>query len=300
MSIFKVHFQQVDGCSSFRQFLSALQSPIYNLAKFLGPISNALTKDKYTVKGLFQFDEKTCEQEPSLFMGNLDVDSPFINISLDETINISVHQLVKNIDTVESFTKLEVKRLLDLATNEFYLTFCDLQIECTHLLVTSPGNAFRSYPEKGCLNVCRQGLKPVIYQRYIDEFFFLFKLNDLFQYFRDFLNSSHISMPFSSESEKENTLHYLDVIFYVNKVNLQTQFVENLPLGVYTVTLNNFYLLLINLVQYIPGYNLQMPYHSFRLELSLCRVNFFEENILQIHLLKENATEVKKRLLQVL
>ena len=43
-----------------------------------------------------------------------------------------------------------------------------------------------------------------------------------------------------------------------------------------------------------------MPYHSFRLELSLCRVNFFEENILQIHLLKENATEVKKRLLQVL
>ena len=33
----KVHKQQVDGCPPFRQILSALQTPTYNLAKFLVP-----------------------------------------------------------------------------------------------------------------------------------------------------------------------------------------------------------------------------------------------------------------------
>ena len=35
---FKVHKQQVDGCPPFRPILSALQTPTYNLAKFLVPI----------------------------------------------------------------------------------------------------------------------------------------------------------------------------------------------------------------------------------------------------------------------
>ena len=46
----KVHKQQVDGCPAFRPILSALQTPTYNLAKFLVPILNSLTKNEYTVK----------------------------------------------------------------------------------------------------------------------------------------------------------------------------------------------------------------------------------------------------------
>ena len=44
----KVHKQQVDGCPPFRSVLSALQTPTYNLAKFLVPILNPLTKNEYT------------------------------------------------------------------------------------------------------------------------------------------------------------------------------------------------------------------------------------------------------------
>ena len=82
----KVHKQQVDGCSPFRPILSALQTSIYNLAKFLVPILNDLDKIEYTVKDSFQCAEEICEQDPTLTMGSLNVDSLFTNIPLDETI----------------------------------------------------------------------------------------------------------------------------------------------------------------------------------------------------------------------
>ena len=59
---FKVHKQQVDGCPPFRPILSVLQTPTYNLAKFLVPILNHLTKNKYTVKDSFQFAKEIYEQ----------------------------------------------------------------------------------------------------------------------------------------------------------------------------------------------------------------------------------------------
>ena len=49
----KIHKQQVDGCPPFQPILSALQASAYNLAKFLVPILNPLTKNKYTIKTHF-------------------------------------------------------------------------------------------------------------------------------------------------------------------------------------------------------------------------------------------------------
>ena len=57
----KVHKQEVDGCPPFRPILSALQSPSYNLAKFLVPLLDPLTKNEYTVKDSFHFAEDICE-----------------------------------------------------------------------------------------------------------------------------------------------------------------------------------------------------------------------------------------------
>ena len=112
----KVHKQQVDGCPPFRPILSALQTPTYNLAKFLVPLLNPLTKNEYTVKDSFQFAEEICEQDPTLSMGSLDVDSLFTNIPLDETIDICINQLFENTDTVEGITNSELKQIICLAT----------------------------------------------------------------------------------------------------------------------------------------------------------------------------------------
>ena len=53
-------------------------------------------------------------------MGSLDIDSLFTNIPLDESIDIFVNHLFENTDTVEGFTKTELKQLLYLATKESY------------------------------------------------------------------------------------------------------------------------------------------------------------------------------------
>ena len=54
----KAHEQEVNGWHPFRPIISALHIPIYNLAKFLVPILNTLTKKDYTVKDSFRFAEE--------------------------------------------------------------------------------------------------------------------------------------------------------------------------------------------------------------------------------------------------
>ena len=92
--------------------------------------------------------------------------------------------------------------------------------------------------------------------------FFLLTLRRLYFYtpqsnndlksFQDFLNSCHVNMPFVMETGKENKLSFCNVaIICANKVNSQPQFIENLLLVAYIVTLKVFYFLFINLVWYI-------------------------------------------------
>ena len=112
----------------------ALQTPTYNLAKFLVPILDPLTKNEYTVKNSFHFAEEICEQDPSLSMGSLDVDLLFTNIPLDETIDICINQLFENTDTVEGFTQLELKQPLCLPTRESYFIFNGLLYKQTDVV----------------------------------------------------------------------------------------------------------------------------------------------------------------------
>ena len=282
----KVHKQQVDGCPPFRPILSALQTPTYNLAKFLVPILNPLTKNEYTVKDSFQFAEEICEQDPTLTMGSLGVDSLFINIPLDETIDICINQLFENTDTIEGFKKSELKQLLCLATNKSYFIFNGLlykQIDGVAMgspLGPSLANAFLSYYEK--------------------------------KYFQDFLNSCHINMSLSMETEKENKLSFLDV----EVICEQGKFITTVS-GVYS----NFESFLLSVYKFGMVYTL--VYRCFRIssnwtqfhtELTflkrIFRMNGYPENFIDkcfkkflnnVHLVKENVPTVeKKRLLLVL
>ena len=150
-------------------------------------------------------------------MGSLDVDSLFTNIPLDDTIDICINQLFENTDTVEGFTKSELKELLCLATKESYFIFNGLLYRQTDgVAMGSPlgpslANAFLSYHEKNWLNSCPQGFKPVFYGLYVGDIFVLFKSNDHLKYFQEFLNSCHINMSFSMEKERQNKFCFLDI-----------------------------------------------------------------------------------------
>ena len=189
--------------------------------------------------------------------GSLDVDSLFTNIPLDETIDICVNQLFENTDTVEGFTKSELKQLLSLAIQESYFIFNSLlykQIDGVAMdspLGPSLANAFLSCHEKNWLNNCLQGFKPVFYRHYVDDIFILFKSNDHLKSFQGFLNSCHLNMSFSMETEKENKLSFLDVEV-IREQDKFTNTIYRKPTfsGVYS-NFESIYLRFINLVWYI-------------------------------------------------
>ena len=320
----KVHKQQVDGCPTFRTILSALKTPTYNLAKFLVPILYPLIKNEYTVKDSFQFAEEICEQDPTLTMDSLDVDSLFTNIPLNETIDICINQLFENTDTVEGFKKSDLKQLLCLATKESYFIFNGLLYkQIDDVAMGSPlgpflANAFLSYYEKNWLNNCPHRFKPVFYRRYVDDIFLLFKSNDHLKYFQDFLNSYHINMSFSMETEKENKLSFLDVEV-IREQGKFTTTVYRKPTfsGVYS----NFESFLPSVYKFGMVYTL--VYRCFRIssnwtqfhtELTFLKGIFrkngypeyfidkcFKKFLNNVHLVKENVPTVeKKRLLLVL
>ena len=76
--------------------LSALRTPTYKLEKYLVPILEPLTKNKYTEKDLFNFATEIVEQDSSNIMESLDIDSLFTNIPLKKTTEICTNNLFKN------------------------------------------------------------------------------------------------------------------------------------------------------------------------------------------------------------
>ena len=71
----------------FQSILSGINTPGYNIAKFLIPILESLTHNEVTVKDSFNLVKEITTNDSSLYMASLDVESLFTNISLNETIN---------------------------------------------------------------------------------------------------------------------------------------------------------------------------------------------------------------------
>ena len=84
----KVHKQLADNCPPFRPIMSAIKIPTNNLAKFLVPLLQPITTNMYTVKNSFEFAKEITDQDPGLFMANLDVESLFTNIPLEGTTSM--------------------------------------------------------------------------------------------------------------------------------------------------------------------------------------------------------------------
>ena len=97
--------------------MSTVNTPTYKLAKFLVPILKSLTSNEYTVKDSFAFAEGIVEQDSEFFMGSLDVDSLFINIPLEEIIDVCANTHFENTERVEGLSKIEFKSFYLLLQN---------------------------------------------------------------------------------------------------------------------------------------------------------------------------------------
>ena len=156
------------------------------------------------------------------------------------------------------------------------------------------------------------------FRRYVDDIFLLFKSNDHLKYFQDFLNSCHINMSFSMETEKENKLSFLDVEV-IREQGKFTTTVYRKPTfsGVYS----NFESFLPSVYKFGMIYTLvyrcfyiSSNWTQFHTQLTflkgIFRKNGYPENFIDkcfkkflnnVHLVKENVPTVeKKHLLLVL
>ena len=68
----KVHKIVTDGLPSFRPILSAIGTPTYKLAKFLGPILEPLTTNEYTNKDTFAFAKELQSFDSKLGIASFD------------------------------------------------------------------------------------------------------------------------------------------------------------------------------------------------------------------------------------
>ena len=78
-------------------------------------------------------------------------------------------------------------------------------------------NIFLSYHEETWLKNCPCEFKPVIYKRYVDDTFLLFRSKDHIEKFRGYLNCQHPNIKFTSEIEENNSISFLDI--KVSRVN---------------------------------------------------------------------------------
>ena len=84
-------------------------------------------------------------------------------------------------------------------------------------ICSSLANTFLWHYEKNWLNECPSQFHPVVYRRYIDNIFVLFKSKEYLKLFVNYMNSKH-NITFTFETEDSNNFSSLDVkITHKNK-----------------------------------------------------------------------------------
>jgi hypothetical protein len=228
-----------------RPILSACNTPTYDLAKFLVPILNPITKNNFTVSNVFPFiNELTQFKAQNTFMATFDVKSLFTQIPLNETIDICVNELFKYLDgskedemdllTVDYkgkhsyFTKKDFKKMLELASLDMHFIFnSTLYKQVDGVAMGSPlgptlANAFMCYWEEKWLSDCPTSFKPLMYRRYVDDIFLIFSSPEHHIPFLQYLNSQHPNIEFTCEIEQNCSLPFLDVRITRDQSNLTT------------------------------------------------------------------------------
>ena len=199
--------------------MSAIGTPTYKLAKFLVPILEPLTTNEYTIKDSFTFAEELQSFDSKLVMASFDIESLFTNIPLQETIDLCVENLFQDRTHVDNLSKDSFRELLTRTMSESLILF-DQEFYKQHdgVAMGSPlgptlANVFLCYHEKIWLQNCPSEFKPVIYRRYVDDTFLLFRSKHHIEKFRNYLNRQYknVNIKFTSETENENSISFLDI-----------------------------------------------------------------------------------------
>ena len=95
----------------------------YGSTKFPLPLVGTLTTDEFTTNKSFTFAVEIIKQDSNLFAANLNVNSLFLNIPYDKTIDVCVKELFQNQERVGDLTETEFRQLFQ-RTLQRNVLFC--------------------------------------------------------------------------------------------------------------------------------------------------------------------------------
>ena len=141
----------------------------------------------------------------------------FTNIPVNETIDIISNHLFANSMYFEGFDRSQFTKLLSLSVKKCHFIFNGrIYQPIDGMAMGSPlgplfANIFMFSHEKSWLYNRPSSFKPLMYRRYVDDRFLLFRSSDHVPLFLSYLKRQHPNISFSSELEKDGKIPFLDV-----------------------------------------------------------------------------------------
>ena len=211
----QIHKQNVPLCP----ILAAYNAPNFHIAKYLVPLLNHLSINRYSLPNSHEFTQHILNEDATNFMVSVDVQSLFTNVPLLETIDIILNKLFTAANSVyHGFNRDYLKKLLELSVLDTYFIFNGEVFKQTDgMAMRTPlgpifANIFLCFLEDQFLNQCPLNFKPIFYRRYVDDAFMLFRNQNHAKLFLDFVNTFHSNINFTMESENNNKLAFLDIL----------------------------------------------------------------------------------------
>ena len=156
--------------------------------------------------------------------------SPYLQTyHYNKTIDICINGLYGVSDEILSFRKPQLHKLLSLAATDCFFIFNEKVykqkdgVAMGNPLGPTLANAFLAYHEVRWLNDCPLAFKPLLYRRYVDDTFLIFKSSSHIPLFLEYLNSKHENITFTSETETNGKLAFLDVLIKRDVNGFQTE-----------------------------------------------------------------------------
>ena len=214
-----------------RPIMSAIGTFNYNLSKFIVPVISPIAENAHTIRSTQEFarDIREISLDGPIYMTSFDITSLYTNVPTKETVNIILDSLCDKDENFCNLTRTELRQMLELTTknNVFYFNN-QLYEQIDGLPMGGPAscvyaNAFLCHHEHQWLLDCPKEFAPVLYKRYLDDCFVVFRDKEHADLFDSYINNKHPHIKFTKEVEENNSLNFLDLTLTHANGRISTQ-----------------------------------------------------------------------------
>jgi len=217
----------------YRPVLSMPNAYCTKLAKYLDKLLKDYLPQNNACKDSFEFKEKlsTLNLPDDYIMVSYDVVSLFTNIPLNDTINYICQVIPEN---NLPFSKLVLSKLLQMACQGIVFSFNNQLYK--QIDGVSMGSNLGPTLAAFAMSMLEDQftIRPIFYQRYVDDIFSIFKTKEEADTFLNNINNLHNNLKFTIEYENNRKLDFLDITLEKKSTTLETNYkIKSTNTGVY-------------------------------------------------------------------